>query len=436
MDKYQVQFNNECEVLSFLIRDPSLLNETKLIPGHFFNYHNKSIFTKLLQMKENNESINITSLQQSNSEDSFKMGGQEHLKDVYESCITSSPERFKHIQDLTVQFIVIEESLQLIDDYKHQTKEIHRITDFRNLLDNLQKVDVDTGKKEKSTFDKVRDRVNQHENSPKKGLSGVNTGFLNINVVTDGWQQTDLIVIGARPSMGKTALSLNMMWSGMQKDESIHGTFFTAEMGEDPIIDRIIALQAGLPVNKMRNPNRYFTEEDWTKYRKALPFVEGVKRPWSIYRDKNVADIRSKVRRLVTDYPDKKHVIYIDHLSHLKISGNYQSRALEIGAICQELKDMAVEYKIPVVLLCQLNRSVESEKDKRPNLSHLRDSGEIEQIADVVAFLYREDYYHKHDESYQKTGITELLIDKNRQGDLGTVLLKFQSGSNRFVDAQ
>jgi replicative DNA helicase len=234
--------------------------------------------------------------------------------------------------------------------------------------------------------------------------------------------------------MGKTALSLNMVWNGMAKDKDVHGAFFTAEMGESPIIDRIIALQAGIQVNKMRNPNKYFSSQDWEKYRLAWPFIESMKNRFSLFKDKNVSDIRSRVRRLVTENPGKKIVIYIDHLSHLKINGNYQNRTLEIGAICQELKDMAVEYKIPVVLLCQLSRGVEGQQDKRPTLKDLRDSGEIEQIADVVAFIYREDYYHKHDQNYQNTDITEILIDKNRQGDLGTILLKFQSANNRFVD--
>jgi replicative DNA helicase len=432
MDKYQMQFENECYVLSCLIKEPSLLTETKLIPNHFFSYHNKAIFTKMLQLKENGESIDLIGLQQSNSNDLFQMGGKEHLKDVY--TLNTYVKNFKHYEGLVSQFNAVELSFQIIEDYKNQTNEVHRVSYLRELMDKLQQIDIDTSTKEKSTYEKVRDRVFQHENSPKSGLSGTNTGFLNVNKATDGWQKTDLIILGARPSMGKTALSLNMMWQASQKDEKVHGTFFTAEMGEDPIIDRIIALQAGLPVNKLRNPNKYFTPDDWEKYTKALPFVEGIKRPWSLFRDKNVADIRSKVRRLVTDYPDKDHVIYIDHLSHLKINGNYQNRTLEIGAICQELKDMAVEYKVPVVLLSQLSRGVESQQDKRPSLKDLRDSGEIEQIADVVAFIYREDYYHKNDTNYEPTGITELIIDKNRQGDLGTVYLKFQSANNRFVD--
>jgi replicative DNA helicase len=232
----------------------------------------------------------------------------------------------------------------------------------------------------------------------------------------------------------KTALSLNMMWIGMEKDEDVIPIFFTAEMGEDPIIDRVIALEAGIQVNKMRNPNKFFDDKDWERYRVALSSVEKVRDRWFLYNDNNVSDIRSKVRKVVTDNPNKKIIVYIDHLSHLKINETHQSRALEVGAICQALKNMAKEYKIPVVLLSQLSRGVESQQDKRPTLKDLRDSGEIEQIADVVAFIYRADYYHKHDPNYQKTHITELLIDKNRQGDLGTVYLKFQSASNRFVD--
>jgi replicative DNA helicase len=431
MDKYQIQFENECYTLGCFIKEPSLLSETKLKESHYFNYHNKQIFIKLLQLKEKGESIDLIGLQQSNSDDLFRMGGKSHLKEVYESVI--SIHSFRHYETLTTQFTAIEESLQLLEEFKEQSKEVHRISHLRELQDKLNQIDVDMGTKEKTTFEKVRDRVFQHENSPKTGLSGVNTGFLNVNKSTDGWQATDLIILGARPSMGKTALSLNMLWQGTEKDKDVHGTFFTAEMGEEPIIDRMIALEAGVQVNKMRNPNKYFNEIDWEKYGKSLSSVEKNER-WSLHRDKNVADIRAKVRRLVTNYPDKKHVVYIDHLSHLKINGNYQTRALEIGAICQELKDMAVEYKIPVVLLCQLSRGVESQNDKRPTLKDLRDSGEIEQIADVVMFIYREDYYHKHEQNYQNTHITELLIDKNRQGDLGTILLKFQSANNRFVD--
>jgi replicative DNA helicase len=232
----------------------------------------------------------------------------------------------------------------------------------------------------------------------------------------------------------KTALSLNMMWIGMEKDEDVIPIFITAEMGEDPIIDRVIALEAGIQVNKMRNPNKFFDDKDWERYRVALSSVEKVRDRWFLYNDNNVSDIRSKVRKVVTDNPTKKIVVYIDHLSHLKINETHQSRALEVGAICQALKNMAKEYKIPVVLLSQLSRGVESQQDKRPTLKDLRDSGEIEQIADVVAFIYREDYYHKHEQNYQNTHITELLIDKNRQGSLGAVYLKFQSASNRFID--
>jgi replicative DNA helicase len=386
----------------------------------------------LIQLKENGESIDLIGLQQSNSEDLFKMGGKEHLKEVYEYAI--SIHSFKHYETLTMQFTSIVEALAIVEEFKKQSEEVHRISYFRELLDKLNQIDVDSGVKEKTTYEKVKDRVEEHLNSPVTGLSGVHTGYKNVNNATDGWQPTDLIILAARPSMGKTANSLGMMWGGIEQDDEVDGHFFTAEMGDNPIIDRIIALEGGIQVNKMRNPNKYFNDRDWEKYRYALSQVEAKKNRFNLYRDKNVVDIRSRVRRLVTEQPNRKHVIYIDHLSHLKINGKYQSRALEVGAIVQELKDIAVDYKVPIILLCQLNRGVEKQQDKRPTLSDLRDSGEIEQIADMVLFIYREDYYFRNDPNYKKTNVTELIISKNRQGDLGTIYLKFQPENNRFVD--
>jgi replicative DNA helicase len=434
MDKYQQQFENECTVLGCFIKEPSLLNETKLQPSHYYNYNNKMVFIKLLKMNENNEPINLISLMQTNENDLFIMGGKSHIKEIHDSAI--SIHSFKHYETLVMQFTAVEESFQILEDYKQQTKDIHRISDLSNVIDKLQQIDVSIGSKEKTTQEKLQERVNYHVNTPGEGLSGTNTGFVGMNEATDGWQPGDLIVIGARPSMGKTAVTLNMNNNGIKNDPNVIGSYITAEMAVDGIIDREIALEAGIPVNMMRNPNKYFNDKNkyWDKYRQGVRQIELIRDRLNIWREHDVTEIRSKIRRLVSEQPNKKHVIYIDHLSHLKIKGNYYSRTQEVGAICQSLKDTAVDYKVSIVLLCQLNRSVEGQQDKRPNMSHLRDSGEIEQIADVIIFIYREDYYSRNDPNYTPTHITELLIDKNRQGDIGMVKLKFEPSSNRFYD--
>ena len=431
MDKYQQQYQNECVVLSCLIKEPSLIQECKLDPKHFYGYNTKAIFTRLKELHKNGELINVVTLIQSSQEDLFRMGGTETIQMIAD--YSYSVHSFKSYETLVMQFNAVEYSLQLIDEYKEKTKDIHRVTDLNELIMNINAIDVSMNGREMTTLEQLQQRVHYHESTPADGLSGVDTGFLNTNKATDGWQIGDLIIIAARPSVGKTALAINMKTNAIQRELDTVGTFISAEMATEQIVDREIALLSGISIMKMRNPNKFFTPEDWKKYRKALVEYELISDRLNIKRDKNVRDIRTRVRRLKQDQPEKKHVIYIDHLSHLKIDGKYANRNLEVGAICQELKDIAVDYKVVIVLLCQLSRSVESQADKRPNLSHLRDSGEIEQIADVVAFIYREDYYNKNTDK-PKTHITELLFEKNRQGSVGIVKLKFQEGSNRFID--
>lgn len=434
IDKYQQQFENECVTLGCFIKEPSLLNETRLKDAHYFNFNNKMMFKRLLTMKELGESIDLISLQQSSETDLFQMGGKRHIQDVYNAAI--SVHSFKHYENLTIQFMAIENSLSMIEDFKLKTNDIHRVSDLNSLVDNLQKIDVNIGSKEKTYFDELKDRVEYHQNTPVEGLSGADTGFRNINDVTDGFQEGDLIVMGARPSMGKTAITINMNNNGIKNNPNQMGTYNTAEMSKEGIIDRQISLESGIPVNVMRNPNKYFNTKNkyWDNYRLGIATLEKIRDRLNVWREPNVNELRAKVRKLKDEHPDKKHIIYIDHLSHLKINGTYANRNLEVGAIVQALKDIAVDYKVVIVLLCQLSRAVESQQDKRPNMSHLRDSGEIEQIADVIIFIYREDYYHKNDSEYRNTNITELLIDKNRQGDIGSIELKFEPATNRFYD--
>jgi replicative DNA helicase len=434
LDKYQQQFENECYTLGCFIKEPSLLTETRLKESNYFNYNNKMLFKKLMNMKELGESIDLISLSQSNENDLFAMGGKRHIREVYDCAI--SIHSFKHYENLTLQFMAIENSFALIEDFKLKTNDIHRVSDLNNLIDGLQNIDTDIGTKEKTFFDELSERVEEHQQTPAEGLSGADTGFRNINDATDGFQEGDLIIMAARPSMGKTAVTLNMNNNGIKSNKKQMGTYVTAEMAKKRIIDREIALESGIPVKLMKNPNKYFNNKNkyWDKYRMGIAILESIRDRLNIWREANVNELRSKIRKLKDEYPDMKHIIYIDHLSHLKINGKYANRNLEVGAIVQYLKDVAVDYDVAIVLLCQLNRGTESQDDKRPKMANLRDSGEIEQIADIIMFIYREDYYHRNEPNYVNTNITELLVEKDRQGEVGIIELKFDPPSNRFYD--
>jgi replicative DNA helicase len=194
----------------------------------------------------------------------------------------------------------------------------------------------------------------------------------------------------------------------------------------------MICSVGGIHAMKMKNPKKRFNDADWTKYSQAQAVVSRMKDKLMIVDDSgvNIQTIRSKVNKSLRDIPDKKHLVVIDYLTLIHGSGR-KERHLEVGEISRNLKRMAKDLKIPVIVLAQLNRSLEQRKDKRPMLSDLRDSGEIEQDADKVLFLHREDYYDTEKKDEEVVPI-EVIVAKNRNGSLGKVEMKFKKTLQQF----
>ena len=267
---------------------------------------------------------------------------------------------------------------------------------------------------------------NLHKN--KGALRGLKTGFPDIDKKTAGFQKGDLIILGARPAMGKTTLAQNLAYN--IADITKKGVlFFSLEMAKNEIIDRMISPISGVDSWKIRTGN--ISDEDFSKIGDALGAMSEV----PIYIDDtsglSILELRNKARRAMHDHDIG--AIIIDYLTLIEGTDRYKgNRVQEVTEISRGLKTLARELEIPVIALAQLNRQVTGRDDPRPVLSDLRESGSIEQDADLVMFLHRVDYYHQ-EEGYEKTNITELNIVKHRHGPIGRIKLYFDEKHDQFL---
>ena len=253
----------------------------------------------------------------------------------------------------------------------------------------------------------------------KEGITGLPTGFKDIDMLTSGLQPSDLVLVAARPSMGKTAFTLNIAQNvGVRQKKTV--AFFSLEMSQEQLVHRLLCQISHVDSQKLRT-GQLNTDEEWTKLTEACSKLYDA--PIS------VGEMRSKARRLKAEHG--LDLIIVDYLQLMQ-GKNAESRQQEISDISRNLKALARELKVPLIALSQLSRSVESRGgDKRPMLSDLRDSGALEQDADIVSFLYREDYYNKETENQH---ITEVIVAKHRNGPIGTVRLYFKGEYTLFMN--
>lgn len=271
------------------------------------------------------------------------------------------------------------------------------------------------------TLDKI---TKLYEN--KAGLTGLPTGFRDLDRMTAGLQPSDLILVAARPSMGKTAFTLNIAQNvGVRQHKTV--AFFSLEMSQEQLVQRLLCQIAHIDSQKLRT-GQLNSDEEWTRLTDACDKL--YESP--IYIDDtpgiSVAEMRSKARRLKSEHG--LDLIIVDYLQLMQ-GRNAESRQQEISEISRSLKALARELKVPLIALSQLSRSVESRQDKRPMLSDLRESGALEQDADIVSFLYREDYYDKETENQH---ITEVILAKHRNGPVGSVKLYFKNEFTLFLN--
>ena len=263
----------------------------------------------------------------------------------------------------------------------------------------------------------------------KSLTTGISSGFKDLDNLINGFQPGELIIIAGRPSMGKTAFTLNVA-AHVAMTEQLAVAFFSLEMGSEQLIQRLVGSEAHINLSNLRRGQIKNSESS------KLTAAYGRLADSDMYIDEsprlNVSTLRNKCRRLIHNHNAK--IIIIDYLQLMTATTLYDNKATEIGEISKGLKAIAREFNVPVIALSQLNRGVESRIDKRPMISDLRDSGAIEQDADVIAFLYREEYYLRDKTPENKLGLAEIIIAKNRNGPTGSIKLKFFNNITRFMD--
>ena len=308
-----------------------------------------------------------------------------------------------------------------------------------NILSQAEKGLVDVAeKKNRSGFKKIADVLNANfeeidrlsQNSDH--VTGLSTGYTDLDEMTTGLHEEELIILAARPAVGKTAFALNIAQNiATKQDKTV--AIFSLEMGAESLVNRMIAAEGRIPSHNLRTGN--LTKEDWDSLTVAVGSLSNA----SIYIDDTpgikITEIRARARKLAQE-TGNLGLILIDYLQLISGTGR-ENRQQEVSEISRQLKILAKELKVPVIALSQLSRGVEQRQDKRPVLSDIRESGSIEQDADIVAFLYRDDYYAREDgeeEIVELDNTVEVIIEKNRSGARGTVKLAFIKEFNKFAN--
>lgn len=276
----------------------------------------------------------------------------------------------------------------------------------------------------------VLERIEQAYQN-KTAVTGLATGFTDLDYKTSGLQKSDFILIAARPSMGKTAFALNIaQYAAVKKQKRV--AIFSLEMSKEQLVNRLLAMQSGIDSQKLRTGN--LDDGDWDRLVEGVSVVGESRLIIDDTPGITISELRSKCRKFALESGGLDLVVidYLQLMSSGRRSGN-DNRQQEISEISRSLKALARELNTPVISLSQLSRAVETRQDKRPMLSDLRESGAIEQDADVVMFIYRDDYYNKESEN---KGIAEIIIAKQRNGPVGTVDLVWLPDTTRFVNAQ
>jgi replicative DNA helicase len=417
------KFNREAEiaVLGSILQEGYLFKELQVKEQHFYLPEHIQIFRAMQQVDKNDQEIDFVTVATVMADNIQEVGGVSYLSDLANSVPSTAS--INHYERLMLDSYVVRES------QKHSLKFYNEPgrEDLGDLIKNLQQLDqLGMRKAEKTKNDYLTEIASDMMEANPNMTSGFKTSFDDLDRMTGGLQKQDLIIVAARPSVGKTAFALNIGSGHCSNGGTTH--LFSLEMGTKALLQRLIAAEASVDSQKWRSMQ--FNEQDYSNALNAI----GVLSQWDIEiheKVNTVTEIRAELRKAVKDNPDGNHLAVIDYLQLITPTGKHDRRDLEVGAMTRELKLLAIELDIPIILLSQLSRGVEQRQDKRPMMSDLRESGNIEQDADVIAFLYRDDYYDKQSE---KQNIIEIILSKQRNGPTGTVELAFLKEYGRFAN--
>ena len=274
-------------------------------------------------------------------------------------------------------------------------------------------------------LEKALDRIDELAGSDGN-LTGVGSGYKDLDALTSGWQKSDLVIVAGRPSMGKTAFAMNLVEHAvLNYDKPV--LVFSLEMPAESLIFRLLSSIGRIDQTKLRTGK--LSEDDWPSFNQAAKALKD--RPLFIDDSPSVSptEMRARARRIAREHDGQLGMVVVDYLQLMQIKGTNENRVTEISAISRSLKQLAREFDCPVIALSQLNRGLEQRPNKRPVMADLRESGAIEQDADLITFIYRDEVYN---EDTPDKGVAEVIIGKHRNGPIGTVRLSFLGQFTRF----
>ena len=407
-----------------------------LTPELFYNDKNAKIFEAMVELSDSKTPIDITTvtshLKKSNKLN--EVGGVEYLTEVLNFVPTASNVDFyiKSVEESALLRNLIETAEEIAKEGYSQDETVNEI------LDNSEKKILNIVKNRKSSeFRSIKDVLAKTESdlerlAEHKGeITGLSTGWYDLDRLTTGLHTNEFIIIAARPAMGKTAFALNLATHvAMTQDKSV--ALFNLEMSAEQLAMRILGSLGQIDGFKLRTGN--LLNQDWKRINEAVSQLSNTNLVIDDTPGITIGEIRAKCRRLASSEQGLS-LIVIDYLQLISGGKNYgANRQQEVSDISRSLKTLAMELGVPVIALAQLSRGVEAREDKRPLMSDLRESGSIEQDADIVMFLYRDDYYHAEKRTEDNTSLSELIIGKHRNGPTATIELLFKKNTSTFVN--
>ena len=409
----------------------------ELVPDDFYKPANKIVFKTMLSLLEKGEPIDATTMISAltNQGDISTIGGINYVVELVNSTPTSK--NVEHYAKLVKEKAMFRKVIADLSDslsiaYQGDVSISDIIAKTEKSMLDISNQNAGTG------FRNVADILDTHmqmveTRSQTDGfVTGLSTGFVELDKITTGLHEGNLIILAARPAMGKTALALNIA-KHVATVERKPAVIFSLEMGAEELIERMVASEGMVPGYHLKTGN--LSTDEWKRLVQAQSNLYDT----PIFVDDTagirISEIRSKARKLSQEMGGLG-IIIIDYLQ-LITGSKGENRQQIVSEISRELKILAKDLRVPVIALSQLSRSVEQRQDKRPMLSDLRESGSIEQDADIVAFLYRDAYYQKEQaDSQEANNVTELILEKNRHGSLGTVKLYFHKEYTKFSSVE
>jgi replicative DNA helicase len=427
--------NHEAEqaVLSGILIDTEAIGRVIEVieAGDFYRETHRKIFRSMIGLYERSQPTDLLVVCEElrKKGELEEVGGSSYLSALVDHLPSSANliTYARIIKEKAILRGLIEAATEIISQGFQEVDEVDRF------LDKAEQIIFQVSEKRiRQSFYPVKDIVKDSFKAieqlyeKKELITGVPTGFRDLDRLTCGLQPSDLIIIAGRPSMGKTSFALNIAeYASIEK--KICSAVFSLEMSKEQLVQRMLCGLGKVDGSKLRGG--FLKESDWPKLTRAAGKLSEAPLFIDDTAALSVLEIRAKARRLKKEH--NLGLIVVDYLQLMRGIGNIESREREISEISRSLKALAKEISVPVIALSQLNRSVENRSDRRPQLSDLRESGAIEQDADVIAFIYRDEVYNKNTAD---KGISEILISKQRNGPIGTVRLAFLNEYTRFED--